>query len=625
MPVTTFKYKVALLFLGLLAGIILLELGLRTAGFIVFYLQERENRQALRQRSEYVILCLGESTTAIGGDDSYPKQLERILNERNPGGKVAVVNKGIVGSNTTAIIARLPEYLAEYHPNMVIAMMGINEGPGVADPAGGATPITVGFFRNLRVYKLFRLLWDRISYNVELARTSRRINKEAEDILTLAETAITVTGAQKQQSPLNIPEDAVNNLEKGDRHFERDEFEDALPFYRAAFQADPGNTAIITRLARCLREMQSFQEDREMLRRLLLIDPLNPDVYVELGNSFRDQQAWETAEMFYRRAIALNPDLARAYLEWGHVYKRQGDSKNAIALYLKALELDPDNASISMQLVYLARYYDTLGNYEEAEKLFKKALEREPDYADGYAQLGRFYDWRGRNREAELMCQRAIEIDPANELAYAELGDIYKSRGLTEEAGRMYRKALDINPLNNIAFRVLAVWYLEEGKYGEVEDLCEKIIENNPRHDVALGIMAVSCQAQGKIDLAEKYFSQAKELRAGLLNPNVAKNYQKAAQMVRERGIPLVCVQYPMRNVDDLKRMFPDPEGIIFVDNEAVFKLALEAGSYGDLFTDCFAGDFGHCTPLGNRLLAGNIADSIFPAIRPKTIQPEKD
>ena len=58
--------------------------------------------------------------------------------------------------------------------------------------------------------------------------------------------------------------------------------------------------------------------------------------------------------------------------------------------------------------------------------------------------------------------------------------------------------------------------------------------------------------------------------------------------------------------------MFENKEGIIFVDNEMVFRKALKQASYDEYFTDMFAGDFGHCTPKGNRLLAENIANVIL-------------
>jgi hypothetical protein len=44
------------------------------------------------------------------------------------------------------------------------------------------------------------------------------------------------------------------------------------------------------------------------------------------------------------------------------------------------------------------------------------------------------------------------------------------------------------------------------------------------------------------------------------------------------------------------------------VDNEKIFKNAIEEHGYAAYFIDSFAGDFGHCTREGNRLLADNIS-----------------
>jgi len=92
-----------------------------------------------------------------------------------------------------------------------------------------------------------------------------------------------------------------------------------------------------------------------------------------------------------------------------------------------------------------------------------------------------------------------------------------------------------------------------------------------------------------------------------------ANNYQKLKAILDKRGIIYVCVQYPMRNIESLKKIFQgNDKGIIFVDNEKVFKD--EVAKYGrqDYFKDTFGGDFGHCTEKGNRLLAENIAKVIL-------------
>jgi len=610
---TTHGQKLALFLFGLILGLILLEIGLRIAGFVVLSLQEGANKRSLKGGSEYVILCLGESTTAVGGDDSYPRQLENILRAQNIKNGISVINKGIVGTNTTAILSRLEDYLNTYHPDMVITMMGINEGLGTANPADIALVNTGSFLDDLRVYKLFRLLWDRVHYNIKLIITSRQLKKEVQELLTLAERSITGDELRHARKSIEDTEgETALTIESGDRYFNQDKWEEAIPFYREAIKLHRDHIGTLTKLAICLRELGRFSEDREILREILLLDPRNPEIYIELGNSFRDQKNWEAAEVFFQKALVLSPGLSRAYLEWGRSFRKQGDEKKAIEMYITAAEINQEDISAYM---LLARTYHTMGDYNQAEKMYQRVLEINPEYDPAYAELGRFYDWRGRTKEAEISCKAAIAINPENELAYAELGDIYKAQKKFEKAEEMYIKALEINPLNNIAFRILALWYIRDGMFGKAEKLCKKILMVNPQRDDALGMLAICYQAQGNLDLADKYFEETDLLRTQFFNPTLARNYQKLKGLVTERGIQLVCVQYPMRKMENLKRMVTEPQGTIFVDNEDIFKKALQAGSYGDFFTDCFAGDFGHCTPKGNRLLAGNIADSILPVL----------
>ena len=68
-----------------------------------------------------------------------------------------------------------------------------------------------------------------------------------------------------------------------------------------------------------------------------------------------------------------------------------------------------------------------------------------------------------------------------------------------------------------------------------------------------------------------------------------------------------------MRSIAPLKKIFQGNErGIIFVDNEQVFKDGVKKEGTRAYFRDMFGGDFGHCTEKGNRLLAGNIARAIL-------------
>lgn len=94
--------------------------------------------------------------------------------------------------------------------------------------------------------------------------------------------------------------------------------------------------------------------------------------------------------------------------------------------------------------------------------------------------------------------------------------------------------------------------------------------------------------------------------------PTTRKNFESMAARLGRGGIKLVAMQYPRRPVEPLRKLLRSIEGAVIVDNEGVFEEALEGGRYEDFFVDRFGGDFGHCTPRGNRLLAEHLAQTLI-------------
>ena len=401
------KQKIALVLFGLFLFFVLLEAGLRLGGFILLSMQEHRNLQSIKQKGTYRILCLGESTT----QGQYPQFLEEALNQRNIEVRFSVVDKGRGGTNTSAILSQVEACLAEYHPDMVVTMMGINDNGKHIPFEAVATSKGVLFIRSFRTYKLIRLLWLHI-----------------------------LTKAKE------------------------------VGFYK-------------------------LNEGRWFSRNL--------------------------------PRIGLKEDYAE---------------------------------SISM------------------EDSFKEAIEVNPKNGNACFELGRLYRDQDKFPQAEDAFKKAIELNPKNDDAYVELGWLYQDQYKLSQAEDLLKKAIELNPKNDRAYRSILILYEEIGKP----------------------------------ELAKEYAEKTNRLRLGYYNPVTVNNYRKLKEILDRKGIRLVCVQYPMRNVESLKKIFEKDEGIIFVDNENIFKEALKKASYKEYFRNMFGGDFGHCTQKGNQLLAENIANTIL-------------
>ncbi len=510
----TLRTKITLIIFGLFLFLVFLEIGLRLGGFLLLSVQEHRNLQSIKQKGTYRVLCLGESST----QEEYPLFLEETLNQRNIGVRFSVIDKGMRSTNTPAILSQVESYLVKYHPDAVVAMMGINDQGKHVPFEAATTSKGMLLIRSFRTYKLTRLLWLHILAKVK----ETGLYKPKEDRRSFGKVQTHFSGIELKKTP-----------------------------------AEPIST-------------------EESFKKAINLNPKNERAYVGLGQVYKAQGKLADSEQALKKAMNLNPKNDRAYFELGQLYRDQG-------------------------------------KFPQAEDLFKKAVELNPKNDNAYVGLGWFYRVQGKSRQpAEESFKKAIDLNPKNDCAYFELGWLYRDQGKLLQAEESFKKAINLNPKNEPAYVGLGQVYRDQGKSLQAKDLFKKSIELNPKNDRTYGAISVLYAEIGKPELAKEYTEKANRLRLGYYPLLTVNNYRKLKQILDKRGIRLVCVQYPMRNVEPLKKIFENDEGVIFVDNESVFKEALKKASYKEYFRDICNGDFGHCTDKGNWLLATNIADVIL-------------
>lgn len=98
-------------------------------------------------------------------------------------------------------------------------------------------------------------------------------------------------------------------------------------------------------------------------------------------------------------------------------------------------------------------------------------------------------------------------------------------------------------------------------------------------------------------------------------SPTTVVNYRKLADILAQKNIKLVSVQYPVRTVAPLQIILEGKPVWAFVDNEESFQSVLKRENFQDYFFDRFGRQFGHCTAKGNQLLAENVARVILEKI----------
>jgi len=410
---------------------------MRFAGIVLSLQNERINKAQLSKKGDYLILCLGESTTARGGVDSWPYQLEDILRQEGIG--VKVINAGVEGITTDSIVANLPEQMNRYRPNLVVSMIGINDWVGTVTYKNNIKTRVSLFLRNLRIFKLTRTIYFNLSSK----------------------------------------------------------------FHSLSNHLEPPVT----------------------------------DSYINIGRRLASQDKHEQAEEFFNRAIELNLGDGSVYHNLAISYARQGKIKDAFLVLNKYIE-----------------------NY-------------------GY-----------------------------NEGVYVDLGDFYMAINQHKKAEEMYKKAIEFDSKYEPAYTGLGLCYALQSKHQENYVLVQKIAQEKIKNDRLYGFIATVYNQKGEYNKARQYYLKAEAFRSQFYNPETKSNYLFLKDLVNQRGIKLVCMQYPLRDISSIKRMFESTHGIIFVENKNNFEDALKKKKYEDFFTDNFGGEFGHCTREGNRLIAEGLA-----------------
>lgn len=146
--------KFSLILIGIILSLVVLEILLRISGSMFLYYQNYQNNKILKNKNEYRIICLGESTTA----NEYPIQLQQLLNEKYPN-KFSVIDCGIEGTNLETLLDLLDSNIEKYNPDIAICMMGINNFLTSLD---GSKFLKKNKKIKLKIYKLFLLLKEHL-------------------------------------------------------------------------------------------------------------------------------------------------------------------------------------------------------------------------------------------------------------------------------------------------------------------------------------------------------------------------------------------------------------------------------------------------------------------------------
>lgn len=429
MKESTLRGKLTLIVFGIFLAILLLEIGLRAGGFLFLSAQEHRNKASLTKQSDYRILCLGESTTALGGADSYPRQLEKILNSSGMEKSFTVINKGIPAMTTTDILSNLDNNIKEFRPRIIIAMMGINDLQDPFNKEGKAASNKNPLFENLRVYKLAKLLW------LHLTIPPPEKEKDQSQFKTMLKNI----EIKLKQSPSSKGYMQLGILYWGIRQGPK-----AKEAFLKANALDPDDNEILGHLALQHKRLGEYAEAIPLFQKVLQRKDIPKGYKMKMENYLADSYKivgkFDQAAQIYKKQIATVTRHPTAYSELGRIYVRKNQ-------------------------------------YDMAEKLFNTQIQINPHSVESYTALAHLYRKKGHLPAAEAVLAKALQVNPTESILYAELGsELFKNKKYSA-AEKIFSKALTLKPGNSLLvdfnsfYTYLLACYEAQGKYDQAEEL----------------------------------------------------------------------------------------------------------------------------------------------------------
>jgi tetratricopeptide (TPR) repeat protein len=232
--------------------------------------------------------------------------------------------------------------------------------------------------------------------------------------------------------PANSPQAQQLTILLGMAHYGLGEYADAVPYLKAAAQADAQNLQLRLTLAHSCLWTKQYQ--------CVL------DVYHEI--------------------LLLNAESAEADMLAGEVLDETKDSAGAIQQFRAAAKANPRQPDVHFGLGYLLW---TQNQYDEAAVEFQAELANNPNHVQAMIYLGDTQMQLNHPEAALPLLESSLSIDAGRELAHLDLGILYNQAGRRDDALRELMTAEKLNPNDENVHWRLGRLYQAAGRKDEAK------------------------------------------------------------------------------------------------------------------------------------------------------------
>ncbi len=419
--------EIAIILLGIIFTLVFIEISLLIFGKLEKLLNKTQNN--FSKKNEFVILTLGESTTAPVydfnmKDYSWPAILEKLLNEIILEQEVKVINEGIESIDSNKILSDLERNIEKYDPDLVISMMGINDFFGEIAYEAAADIEADSLLSKSRTYKLIKFLIVNIKDNNQ-SKVKEELDCDSE------ESCLYLASIQEQN---NFPETKLT-----------------IKFLEEALKYNPNNVDTMIQLGYQYMYSYNLNKDDDTnkavawFEKALEYNQTNPEIYLGLMNSLIQ------LGNAYTHPYRDNSENRDTIIDEEQLNEKIKTNIKKIKINIK--KYDIENADL---FILLANYevctqdtcceMEPLGN-ESRISYLNKALAVSPENPYVLFELARYHAQCGNVNETEKFYLQILETHTNSEIyitTLIELANIYLETNREELANTIFKQAIDM-------------------------------------------------------------------------------------------------------------------------------------------------------------------------------------
>ncbi len=365
--------------------------------------------------------------------------------------------------------------------------------------------------------------------------------------------------------------------------------EKARGAFKALVDADPKDARSLFYLAESLSDLEQYEEAEKIYRKLLEQTPNDADLLASFGLTQIAQRKLDDAERTFRALLAVKevPDnlvalgktqLALIELQRGHneaaanaakeiLVFRDKPNSQAVGIALDALKkqkkytealalLQPLVDKFGSDPYVNARYVEILARAGEKEKARAAAIQQAKFGTRNAVSSAEALIQAGDSPAAIALINDALKTKAGDIDLQFELGSAYERAGDHAAAEQVFLNILQRNPEHAATLNYLGyMWADSNVNLERAAEMLVRAVKKEPRNGAYVDSLGWVYFRQGKLDLAEKYLTDATRLlpRDATVHEHLGDVFAKRGNYKRALDLYRVALTLEPESKDEVK------------------------------------------------------------------------